>query len=104
MTTTGERLQQRNQEIGTLLAEARQRQHRSVSECASLLETSRRRYRAIEHGEAAVSAAELEILMGYLDLPAHAVWSDVSPSGETRQVVVHARPGETVQLVVAVQG
>ena len=57
MLTVVERLQQRNQEIGTLLVQARKLQHRSVTECAERLATSRRRYSAIERGEAAVSAA-----------------------------------------------
>jgi predicted transcriptional regulator len=104
MMTAGEQLRQRNQEISQILARARQEQERSVTECAGVLGTSRRRYRAIEAGAVAVTAAELEVLMRYLHVPAQAVWRDLSASVPARHVVVQAQPGETVQLVVEVQG
>jgi transcriptional regulator with XRE-family HTH domain len=93
-------LQRRNQELGSLLAEARQQQERSVSECAALLGTSRRRYRAIERGEVGVNASELEFLMHYLDIPATRIWHDVLPRTEVHQVVIQARPGERIQVTV----
>lgn len=104
MTTVASRLQRRNQEIGSVLAQAREQQHRSVTECAAALATSRRRYSAIERGEVAVSAAELELLMEYLEIPARLLWQgERSPSG-VHHLVVQAPPGKTVQVVVEVQG
>ncbi len=76
MSSKLDHLAERNREIGTLLADARQQQQRSVSECAALLGTSRRRYRAIERGDIGVEVAELELLMGYLDVPLQAIWKE----------------------------
>ena len=104
MLTVVERLQQRNQEIGTLLVQARKLQHRSVTDCAERLATSRRRYSAIERGEAAVSAAELELLIDYLQIPAHMFWKGAYPQAEAQHLVVQAAPGKTLQVVVEVQG
>jgi transcriptional regulator with XRE-family HTH domain len=100
----GERLRARDQELGALLADARTRRHRTVSACAALLETSRRRYKAIEEGETAVTAAELEALMRFLEIPPSQVWGHILPMESQNAVRVQARPGERVQLVVEVQG
>ncbi len=104
MPTVAERLQRRNQEIGSLLAQARKLQHRSVTECAALLATSRRRYSAIERGDAAVSVAELELLMSYLDIPIQVVWKREHLRAEVQHILVQALPGKTLQVVVEVQG
>lgn len=96
-------LQQRNQEIGLTLQQARLQQHRSVSECAMLLGTSRRRYTAIERGEVGISAAELEMLLSFLDLPVQAMWNNLEQPPMARQVIIKAQPGETVQFVVEMQ-
>jgi transcriptional regulator with XRE-family HTH domain len=102
--TVASRLQRRNQEIGSVLARAREQRHRSVTECASVLATSRRRYSAIERGEVAVSSAELELLMVYLESPTRLLWQgERSPSG-VHHLVVQAPPGKTVQVEVRVQG
>ena len=90
-------LAQRNREIGTLLADARQQQRRSVSECAALLGTSRRRYRAIERGDIGVEAAELELLVAYLDVPLQAIWKERERPVVHR--VVRLWPGEVVQVM-----
>lgn len=104
MPTVASRLQRRNQEIGIVLAQAREQHHRSVTECASVLATSRRRYSAIERGEVAVSAAELELLIDYLEIPARLLWQgEHSPSG-VHHLAVQAPPGKTVQVEVRVQG
>lgn len=103
MTPTTAQLQQRNQEIGARLQQARTQHHRSVSECANLLGTSRRRYSAIERGEVAISAAELELLLPFLGVPLEFIWRVESEGEHLRQVVVQARPGERVELVVEVQ-
>src|ERR1051326_9102288 len=104
MATVVERLQRRNQEIGTVLVQARKLQHRSVAECAERLATSRRRYSAIERGEAAVSASELELLMDYLEIPAHMLRWGGHQQAEVQHLVVQAAPGKTVQVVLEVQG
>jgi transcriptional regulator with XRE-family HTH domain len=104
MPTVAERIQWRNQEIGSILAQARKLQHRSVTECAAFLATSRRRYSAIERGDAAVSAAELELLMVYLEIPTQALWKREHSQAGVQHVLVQALPGKTLQVVVEVQG
>lgn len=63
------RVQQRNRQIGSMLMQARLHQKRTVTECAALLGTSRRRYSAMERGEVPISIVEMEILIEYLHLP-----------------------------------
>jgi transcriptional regulator with XRE-family HTH domain len=95
MTKIADRLQQRNTEIGIVLAEARLSQRRSVRECAALLGTSRRRYGAIEQGAVGISMSELEVLMRFLEVPAEKLWKE--PDWQTdRRHVVRVRPGEAV--------
>lgn len=104
MSTIEDRLHQRNREIGRTLEQNRKQRQRSVTECATLLATSRRRYSAIEQGATAVSAAELEVLIEYLNIPRQTFWLDNYPQVGTQNVVVQASPGKTVQVVVEVQG
>src|SRR5205823_3888866 len=93
-----EHLHRRDREIGAALTEARCSQNKSISKCAALLGTSRRRYRAIEQGEVGIAASELELLLNYLNIPIHAIWqSTISP------VVLQAHPGENILLVLKVR-
>jgi transcriptional regulator with XRE-family HTH domain len=98
-----EPFEQRNREIGAILAQARQRESYTVTECAAVALTTRRRYTMIERGEASVSAVELEALMRFLQVPANLIWAEFVPPTQPRQVVVQAQPGERIQLVVEVQ-
>jgi hypothetical protein len=98
VTTTSERLAQRNREIGAILAHARQRQQRTITECAAVLATSRRRYRAIERGDIGVEVAELEVLLPYLGIPAQVIWGSLEP-GVAPQQVIRIRAGEVLQVV-----
>ena len=102
MGTTLERLQRRNREMGSKLAEARQRQRRSVAECSRVIETSRRRYTAMERGEAVIGAAELETIMRYLGVPGRVMYGEDCLGSGSRQVMVPAHPGETLYVVVEV--
>ncbi len=102
MREKGEVFLQRHREIGTRLTEARLRERRSVTECATVLKTTPRRYRAIERGDAAVNAVELEVLMCYLNMSGHEVWGSIFPL-KGMHVEVHGQPGETVQLLVKIQ-
>ncbi len=98
------RFAERHRQIGAIVAEARQRERRTVTECATIAATTRPRYTLVERGEAVVGAAELEALMRFLNVSAHDIWPDLAPSSATRQVVVQAQPGESVQFVVQAQG
>jgi transcriptional regulator with XRE-family HTH domain len=106
LDTAAQRLQTRNQELGTLLETARLQQRRSISECAALLGTSRRRYTDIERGRTGIHVAELEVMMHFLGIPQQQVWPDSPPHEQavTTPVVVQARPGERLQFVVEVRG
>ena len=93
---------QRNREIGEILAASRAREQRTVTDCAAAVATTRRRYSAIERGEAAISAAELEAVMRFLQVPATEMWVGLAWESQARQVVIQAKPGEQVQLVVEI--
>jgi len=57
----------------------------------------------MEEGTARIGAAELVVLLEFLEIPAHRVWSGGEEPAGGRQVVVQAAPGETVRITV-VQG
>lgn len=95
MGTDEDFLKQRNREIGAILAKARLLQRRTVTECAELLKTSRRRYNAMERGEVGISIAETELLLQYLDVPALYISPKIFASG-TSSVVVEELPEEIV--------
>ena len=96
MASKPEQLNERNREIGALLAQVRCQQQRSVTECAALLGTSRRRYRAIERGEIGVEAAELEVLAHYLDVPMRTMWQEDGEQPVRRVITI--RPGEVLYV------
>lgn len=91
------RLQQRNRQIGAVLMQARLQQKRTVTECAALLGTSRRRYSAMERGEIAISLVEMEILIEYLQLSGVSVAPKIFASS-TPQVIVEM--GEGVEEII----
>ena len=93
----------RNREIGQVLREARTKKDISVTTCAKLVRTSRRRYIAMEQGEAIIGAAELEVLMGFLEVPTDKVWHGKDIPVISRQVLLEALPGQVLQIVVDIQ-
>jgi len=101
--TLENRIQERNKEIGQILLEARTERDISVTTCAKLIGTSRRRYNAMEQGEAMIGVAELEILMTFLEVPASKIWSTVDSLASSRKISLQAIPGETVHIVVGVR-
>jgi hypothetical protein len=98
VTITSERLAQRNREIGAILAHARQRQQRTITECAAVLATSRRRYRAIERGDIGVEVAELEVLLPYLGIPGQVIWGNWE-SEVASQHVIRIRAGDVLRII-----
>jgi len=61
--------QERNRAPGQLLLAARSACNIPLSTCAKLIGTSRRRYMAMEQGEAMIGFAEFEVLMDFLHIP-----------------------------------
>lgn len=94
--------QARYREIGAILAKARAMQKRSVSECAALLGTSRRRYVAMEHGKAIIGIAELEELMRYLNIPSDTIWPEAQGSAEPGKLIMRTLRGEVVRVSVEI--
>ncbi len=98
-------LQERNRQIGQILREARLEKDISISTCAKLLKTSRRRYIAMEQGETIIGAAELERLAAFMDIPPHKIWNAKNPLTPpfTIQMAETPTPGESVsvQIVLA---
>lgn len=97
------KIQERNKEIGLLLKETRMQKNIPLTTCASIIGTSRRRYMALEQGEAMIGAAELEIIVGFLDIPPHKVWRVNNMPLVPRQITLEALPGEKLQIVIDVQ-
>ncbi len=97
MRVTEDRYRQRNKEIGAIIARARKLGGQTVSDCAAALKTTRRRYAAIERGDAVINVLELQILMDYLAIAECLVCDDREAANEPT-VDVEAWPGETVHV------
>ncbi len=97
------KIQERNREIGQILQEARTQKNIPLSTCAELVGTSRRRYMAMEQGEATIGAAELEVLMEFFNVPVHKIWHGKNIVAVPRQILHEALSGETLQIVVDAQ-
>lgn len=99
MQTQETRIQERNREIGHILQEARTHRNITVTICAHLIGTSRRRYTAMERGEAMIGVAELEVLIDFLGVPAYKIWQTENNNECTDQLIVPFTPGKPVQIV-----
>ncbi len=97
------RIQERNQEIGIVLREAREQKNIPITTCANLVGTSRRRYVAMEEGKAIIGVAELEVLIEFLEISSHKVWPGKDALDAPRKFTLEALPGEKLQIVVDVQ-
>ena len=97
------RILARNRQIGQILREARTKKDISVTTCAKLVSTSRRRYIAMEQGEAIIGIAELEVLIAFLEIPTDKVWHGKDIPVISRQVLLEALPGQVLQIVVDIQ-
>jgi predicted transcriptional regulator len=104
MQTQELKIQERNREIGQLLKEARMYRNITVTTCAELIGTSRRRYVAMERGEAMIGVAELEVLIDLLGEASHKIWHLISNDGSTDQIFVSFTPGKPVQIVFDARG
>ncbi len=93
----------RNRELGLVLQAARRAKNLSVTRCAQLVGTSRRRYLAMERGEAIIGVAEFELLLAFLEIPTQQIWGVQLQEGAMHLVRVRATPGETIQIVVDVR-
>lgn len=95
-------LQERNQQIGRILREARIEKAIPISTCAKQIKTSRRRYIAMEQGETIIGVAELERLAAFLELPPHKIWNVKTPLAPPYKVRVAATPvpGETFSIQI----
>jgi transcriptional regulator with XRE-family HTH domain len=100
MMETPVRLRERSQEVGRLLLEARRRKRFSVTKCAELINTSRRRYAAIESGQVGIEFAELELIAEFLEIPQHEFWRKAISSEALQQITVQALPGRAVQILI----
>ena len=99
MQTQETKIQDRNREIGRLLKEARMYRNVTVTTCAELIGTSRRRYVAMERGDAMIGVAELEVLIEFLGEASHKILHLNKNEGSKDQIVVPFTPGKPVQIV-----
>ena len=77
----------RNREIGALLKQARTARDESSESVAKVIGTSRRRYAAMERGEALIGAVELDVLRKHFGIPASRLWYTEVERGEGRAKV-----------------
>lgn len=91
-----------NRQIGRTLEEARTRQHITITTCARAISTSRRRYAAIEAGEAMLGLPEAMVLASMLSIRAQALWPSYEPIQEQdpKQLVIQVPRGLTLQVVI----
>jgi transcriptional regulator with XRE-family HTH domain len=69
-------IQIRNKKLGLLILDARNHEHRSIEECAAVMQASVEQFQAYESGEQAPSLPQLELLSAYLHLPLDHFWSN----------------------------
>jgi transcriptional regulator with XRE-family HTH domain len=100
MEVREDRIQERNREIGKILREARTEKDIPITTCANLIGTSRRRYVAMEEGEAIIGVAELEVLMAFLSVPTDKIWHGKDTLVVPRRVELETLPGEALQIIV----
>jgi transcriptional regulator with XRE-family HTH domain len=98
---------ERDRELGKIIRLARESRRYSIRRCAQLLNTSWRRFTAIEKGETPIYASELEELVYLLDIPPAVIYpqeqSRVRRLASTSIVhVVNAAPGQVVHIVISV--
>jgi transcriptional regulator with XRE-family HTH domain len=108
---------ERNRALGRLLLSARTSQSIPLSTCAELIGTSRRRYAAMEQGEAMIGFAEFEVLVEFLHIPHEAIGGpffshrptivvrqpgERATPGQQREVHLPMSPGETLSIVIVV--
>ena len=86
-----------------MLQEAHNDKNITVTTCAQLIGTSRRRYSAMERGEAMIGVAELEVLIDFLGVPSHKIWHLAACEECTDQIFVPVTPGKPVQIVFDVR-
>ena len=92
---------ERSKEIGKLLNAARVERRISVSKCAALLRTTRRRYVEIEAGKSKLSVVELELLCKLLEISVLSIF----PQCEARRVHrVFIHSGDLVECILSVDG
>ena len=94
-----DKIQERNREIGHILQEARSRRNITVTTCAQLIATSRRRYTAMECGETIIGAVELEILIDFLEIPRQKIWSVEGPD----HILIPFTPGKPLCVIFDVR-
>jgi transcriptional regulator with XRE-family HTH domain len=97
-----DKMRERNAEIGRLLAEARTSRNILMTDCASVIGSTRQRYSAIERGESYVTAVELEELTRFLHLPLEEVLPPQGDERKIRRLPVTVSGDETLYLIVDV--
>lgn len=95
-----ERIAARQREIGEIIREHRKLQGMTLEQCGEFLGMRRQSFSAIENGETAIGAAELELLMEYLNITRDEMWPQKQTEGRVRRVELPILPGETLQITV----
>ena len=105
-----------NDRIGRVLYDYRAERGITISACADLLGTTRRRYVDMEKGLAKIGIGELMLLIRFLGVPVQHIWGDADTTseklhgaakveasgGNSIPIVVQAAAGKNIQIIVSV--
>ena len=95
-----ERIATRQREIGEIIREHRKLRGVTMQQCGQLLGIRRQSYAAKELGEAAIGAAELELVMEFLGISLDEMYPPKETAGRVRRVELPILPGETLQITI----
>jgi transcriptional regulator with XRE-family HTH domain len=94
------RYHQRNQAIGKLIREARVAKQVTITKCAQVVGTTRRRFSGIENGSIMIGLLEAEVLTEFLEIPFESLRSVTRHVATRVGKTVHVKSGETIQLII----
>ncbi len=93
---------QRNLEIMSVVRRYRSERKVTMAKCAEEISVGLKRYRLMERGERLVGAADLEVLMRFLDIPADAIKGALERDNNVKEVLCRVLPGQRLNITVLV--
>lgn len=94
----------RNAEIMKVVAMYRHKCRLSMRRCAQELSVGQKRYRLMELGERPIGAAELEVLMRFLNIPRDALEGAQAADDDVHEVVCRVPLGQRLNVVIIPEG
>jgi transcriptional regulator with XRE-family HTH domain len=92
----------RNNEIMDVVYYFRVKRKVTMARCAQEISVGLKRYRLMERGERLIGAADLEVLMRFLDIPADAIKGRLERDNNVQEVLCRVLPGQRLNITVLV--